>query len=103
MHSVHTDDSTIVGAPIIAPDEGCRQVTHGSFFSSSLQFTHWLVITNQHLVKVPLKRVTPTISKTIPQSLITLTPFEFWKALEASLKLRSTHLITGVPIIMKRE
>ena len=61
-----------------------------------------------HLVKVPLKRVTPTISKTIPQatesqSLIMLTPFEFWKALEASLKLRSTHLITGVPIIMKRE
>ena len=56
-----------------------------------------------HLVKVPLKRVTPTISKTIPQSLITLTPFEFWKALEASLKLKSTHLITGVPIIMKRE
>ena len=33
MHSVHTDDSTIVGAPIIAPDEGCRQVTHGSLFT----------------------------------------------------------------------
>ena len=49
MHSVHTDDSTIVGAPIIAPDEGCRQVTHGSFFSSSLQFTHWLVILSRYL------------------------------------------------------